>query len=97
MGNSKTWSSSGVNFRAFDFHNIYINDLPTTINILSEPILFTDDTSVIISSINFDDFSIVSNTVLSHMNKWVTSNKLVLNLDITNIIKFITNSYHSMT
>jgi hypothetical protein len=31
------------------------------------------------------------NTVLSHMSKWFTSNKLVLNLDKTNIIKFITN------
>jgi hypothetical protein len=70
---------------------IYINDLPPTINALSEPILFTDDTSVIISSKNFDDFSTVSNTVLSHMSKWFTSNKLVLNLDKTNIIKLITN------
>jgi hypothetical protein len=56
-GNSKTWSSPGVNFRAFAFHYIYINDLPTTINTFSEPILFTDDTSVIFSSKNFDDFS----------------------------------------
>jgi hypothetical protein len=29
------------------------------------------------------------------MSKWFTSNKLVLNLDKTNIIKFITN-HHSM-
>jgi hypothetical protein len=42
---------------------IYTNDLPPT---LSEPILFTDDTSAIISSTNFDNFSAMSNTVLSH-------------------------------
>jgi hypothetical protein len=38
---------------------IYINDLPPTVNTLSEPILFPDETSVIISSKSFDDFSTV--------------------------------------
>jgi hypothetical protein len=69
---------------------IYINDLYPTINTLSEPILFTDDTSVIISSKNLNLFA-MSNTVLSHMSKGVISNKLVLNLDKTNIIKFKIN------
>jgi hypothetical protein len=70
---------------------IYINDLSPTINTLSEPILFTDDTSVIVSGKNFDDFPTMSNTVLSHMSKWFTSNKLVLNLNKAIIIKLITN------
>jgi hypothetical protein len=74
---------------------IYINDLHPSINNLLEPILFTDDTSLIISSNNFYDFSTISNTVLSHMSTWYTSNKLILNLDKSNIIKFITN-HHSM-
>jgi hypothetical protein len=39
----------------------------------------------------FDDFSAMSKTVLSHTSKLFTSNKLVLNLDKTNIIKCITN------
>jgi hypothetical protein len=63
-----------------------------TINTLSEPIIFTDDTSVIISSKNSVDFCIVLNTELSHMSKWFTVNKLALNLDKTNIIKFITSN-----
>jgi hypothetical protein len=33
----------------------------------------------------------MSNTVLYHISKLFTSNKLVLNLDKTNIIKFTTN------
>jgi hypothetical protein len=53
--------------------------------------LFTDDTNVIISSKNFYDFSAMSNIAIPHMSKWFTSNKLVLNLDKSNIIKFITN------
>jgi hypothetical protein len=82
MGNSKTWSSPGV--------MIYI-DLHPTLNTSSEPILFADNSSVIIYSKSFDDFSTMSNTVLSHMSKWFTSKRLVLNLDKTNTKKFITN------
>jgi len=48
---------------------IYINDLSLR-NSVSEPILFIDDTSVIISSRNFGDFCSVSNIVLSCMSKW---------------------------
>jgi hypothetical protein len=58
---------------------------------LSEHILFADNINVIISVKNVDDFSTISNTVLSHPSKWFTSNELVLNVDKTNIIKFITN------
>jgi hypothetical protein len=48
---------------------IYINDLPPTTNNLSKPIIFADDTSVLNSSKKFDDFSTISNTVLSHMSE----------------------------
>jgi mannose/fructose/N-acetylgalactosamine-specific phosphotransferase system component IID len=36
---------------------VYVNDLPLRINSLAEPILFADDTSVIISNRNFIVFS----------------------------------------
>jgi hypothetical protein len=65
----------------------YITDLPLTINTLSGPILLAYDTNVIISSKNSYDFSVISNTFVSHTSKWFTSNKLVLNLDKTNKIK----------
>ena len=70
----------------------YINDLPLRTNSVSEPILFAGDTSIIISSRNFKDFSSVSNLVLSHMIKWFAANNLVLHLDKTNIMKFITKN-----
>jgi hypothetical protein len=75
---------------------IYINDLPSTINTLPETIKFADNTGVIISSKNFDDFCAKSNIVLSHMSTWFTANKLALNLDKTNIIKFISNNSYNM-
>jgi hypothetical protein len=84
---------SPISPRALTFHNIYkINDLPPTINISSEPIIFADDTSVIISSKMFDDFCAMSNIVLSHMNKWFNANRLALNIDKTNIMKFTINN-----
>jgi hypothetical protein len=88
MGSSKIWSPPVVNFRASALFNIY--DLPPTINTLSKPILFADDTSVTISNKIFMIY-LQHQTVLSHMSICFTSNKLVLNLDKTNIIKFITN------
>jgi hypothetical protein len=51
--------------------------------------IFADNTSVILSSKNFDDFCAIPNKVLSHVSKWFTANKLAQNLDKTNIIKFI--------
>jgi hypothetical protein len=78
------------------FFITHINDLPLRINSVSDPILFADDTSVIITSRNFEDFCSVSNSVLSHMIKWFADNNLVLSIDKTNIIKSITkNSAHS--
>jgi hypothetical protein len=69
---------------------VYINDLPLQINSLAEPVLFADDTSVIISNGNFIDFSTSANQVLARMMEWFSANKLVLNLEKTNIMKFVT-------
>jgi hypothetical protein len=66
---------------------IYLNDLPLRINSISEPI-FADDTSVIISSRNVEDFCSSSNLVLSRAIKWFAAINLVLNLDKTNVMKF---------
>jgi len=72
----------------------YINDLPLRINSISEPILYADDTGVIISSISFEYFCSVSNLVLSHKIKWFAANKLSLYLDKMNITKFIQGIHH---
>ena len=64
---------------------------------ISEPILFVDDTSVMITSRNFEDSCSLSNLVLSHMIKLFAANNLVFNLNKTNIKKFMTkNSAHSI-
>jgi hypothetical protein len=75
---------------------IYINDLPPTINTLANPIIFADDTSVIIYSKKFDDCCRISNIVLCYMSKWFAANRLALNLDKTNIINLQQIIPHSM-
>jgi hypothetical protein len=71
---------------------VYINDLPLRINSLAESILFANDTSVIISNRKFIEFSTTANVVLAHMIEWFSANKLVLNWEKTNIMKFVTNN-----
>jgi hypothetical protein len=45
---------------------IYINDLLPTINTLAAPIIFADDTRVIISSKNLDDFCVIKQGCISY-------------------------------
>jgi hypothetical protein len=59
--------------------------------------LFADDTSVIISNRNFEEFCSVSNLFLSLTIKWFVTNKLVLNLDKTNIMRFVTSNVSQST
>jgi hypothetical protein len=75
---------------------ICINDLPPTLNTSSTPKIFADDTSVIICSKTLDGFCTLSNKVLSQMSKWFTANKLALDLDETNVIKFIIKIHHNI-
>jgi hypothetical protein len=65
------------------------------INTISDPILFADDTSVIISKDNYDNFKQTSNLVLSRTREWFDANQLVINVEKTNTVTFtITNLPH---
>jgi len=69
---------------------VYINDFPLQTNSLADPMLFADDTSVIISEGNFIGFSTSTYHVFAHMVKWFSANKLVSNLERTNTMKCVT-------
>jgi hypothetical protein len=71
---------------------VYINNLPLRINSFAEPILFADDTSVIISNGTFRYLSPTSNLVISRMIEWFAANKLFLKLEKTNIMKSVTRN-----
>jgi hypothetical protein len=51
-----------------------INDLPPRISTLSEPLIFGDETYVILHK-NVDGFPSVLDIFLSDKNKWFTANK----------------------
>jgi hypothetical protein len=70
----------------------YINDLSATINSQSKPILFADDTSIIIAHPELVYLQNIMNDVFTNPNKWFKANKLALNFDKTNYIKFGTKN-----
>jgi hypothetical protein len=61
---------------------IYINDLPAFKNNKSTPILFADDTSILIT--NFTSFKNNINMVLETLNIWFNNNFLSLNFEKLN-------------
>jgi hypothetical protein len=69
---------------------IYNNDLRLVLNTISSPILFADDTSVIIS--NPDPLSFLNSVtiVLNKLKLWFNTNLLFLNFSKTEFIKFNT-------
>jgi len=72
---------------------VYINDLPTAIEHKAIPILFADDTNILISSPNNVKFQSDLNVVFGQLNKWFMTNLLSLNFDKTYVILF-TNKVH---
>ena len=70
---------------------ITTNDLPKTINDIAEPILFADDTTILITSPNKRDFELKVTKVLNCINEWFNTNKLSINFDKTYYIQFKTN------
>ncbi|GFG38975.1 hypothetical protein Cfor_07998 [Coptotermes formosanus] len=71
------------------FFNVYTNDFPCIISKVSDIILFADDTNILISSNNFTELHSKLNAVLRCIPKWFQNNQLVLNLNKTHLVKFI--------
>jgi len=70
------------------FFLTYINDLPNTINHISLPTLFADDTNIICTQSNRNKFKEETETILQHTSKWFIANSLTLNFKKTNFVKF---------
>ena len=49
---------------------LHINDLPKNIEDISVPILYADDTSILLSHYNFSDFTNNINTTFKILNDW---------------------------
>jgi hypothetical protein len=71
----------------------YINDLPKVVNNNSKPVLFTDDTSIIVSSPNVANFTNDLTLAFEQLNTWFNTN-LLLNNNKMQYVQFqTTNSF----
>ena len=74
------------------FFLFYINDLPKAINNKSIPKLFADDTSILITSPNKNDFQIKITAAFNFINEWLNTNLLSINFNKTHYVLFTTKN-----
>jgi hypothetical protein len=71
---------------------LYINNLPHSINKNNKIVLFTDDTSLIISNPDPIKFRDDANKILQHIQEWFNANLIFLNWEKTHFMHFTTKS-----
>jgi hypothetical protein len=76
---------------------LYINDLPKIINDKTVPVLFTDDTSLLVTSSNYDDLQQKINTAFHNISKWFKANQLSINFNKTDYIQFTASNNNPLT
>jgi hypothetical protein len=74
------------------FFILCINDFPKTIAGLANPVLFADDTSMIISKSDPTEFINTISRNIIKINEWFKSNLLSLNIDKTYFVQFCTKT-----
>ena len=75
---------------------IYINDLSLSINKSANPILFADDTNIIISNNNPEEFKNNINSVMAKIINWFQSNLLKMNCNKTHFQQFLTKKQNEI-
>ena len=63
---------------------IYINDLPNLASTGTKILLYADDTSIIVTSSNLENFETKINKIFGDINNWIKVNQLTLNYNKTN-------------
>ena len=71
---------------------VYINDLSRTISKSANTVLFADNTSIIISNNNQDEFKTNIMSVTNEITNWFQSNLLTLNCNGTHFLQFLTKN-----
>jgi hypothetical protein len=70
------------------FFLIYINDLPKLAPTGTKILLYADDTSIILTSPNFENYEKQINKIFKDINYWFKLNQLVLNYNKTHYLQF---------
>ena len=74
-----------------------MNDLLNTIADPLKPILFADDTSIIITNPSPSKFKEEINNIIDNINVWFIGNSLSLNFDKTYFLQFRPKNGHEIT
>jgi hypothetical protein len=72
---------------------IYLNYLPYGFHPQVIPVIYADDTSVLLSADSEAELQSKINQALDYMTEWFSANSLVLNMEKTNIVKFTSNNH----
>jgi len=67
---------------------IYINDLPNLASIGTKILLYADDTSIIVTSPNLENFETKIDKIFGDINNWFKVNQLILNYNKTLYLQF---------
>ena len=78
------------------FFLTYIKDFSSIISKIANPVLFADDTSIIISHTNPEELKNNINMVLNETINWFQSNFLTLNCDKTHLLQFLTKKQNGI-
>jgi hypothetical protein len=91
MEYGKTWCPTGIGFGPSLIPSLH-NDLPNAIIHNATPVLFADDTSIIITGRDAHKFQDDLNTTFSQISEWLQLNSLSLNISRTHFIQFSSKS-----
>jgi len=75
---------------------IYINDLPGSINNISKPTLFADNTNTIFTHPNLTEFKEEINEVFEKIIIWFQNNLLSMNLNKTYYMQFTSKTNYAV-
>jgi len=70
------------------FFLIYINDLPNLASIGTKILLYVDDTSILVTSPNLENFETKIDKIFGDINNWFKVNPLMLNYKKTHYLQF---------
>jgi hypothetical protein len=76
---------------------LYVNDILNVISDISNPVLYADDTSLIIINSNSQMFEKNINTAIQQLNRWFSSYRLLLKLEKTYFMQFLTKNLGQQT
>jgi hypothetical protein len=71
---------------------LYINDITEVSVNGAKFFLYADDTGVIVTNSEYDDYKLALNKIFCEVNTWFRINLLKLNVNKTHILQFITQS-----